>query len=54
MARPKRYHATKKFQKIAHLREDGAHSAVNRMSDSWQQRFSGNTKGFWKASEARK
>lgn len=46
--------AIAKFAKAAHLHEAGATKELRKISDSWDKRFSGNTTGFWKASEARK
>ena len=50
--KPKRYRAEYVAAKVKHLRDEGAHTAVKRMSDSWHRRGGKLTTGFWKESEA--
>lgn len=43
----KRYHASKKFARIAALHEEGAPAkAIRKFSDSWQHRGGRTTTGF--------
>lgn len=45
--------AERKFDRLAALREEGAHREATRMSDHWGKRISTNTAGFFNPKRAK-